>query len=78
MSSLAVIFLILILATNALLVFVVIRPVKRLSDLATKVSLGDMNAGEFTATGKDEIADLVQSFGRMKKSLVEAMKMLAG
>ena len=76
MSSLAAIFIILLIAINALLVFVVIRPVNHLSSLASKVSLGDMDAGNFEMSGKDEIAELSHSFARMKKSLVEAMKML--
>lgn len=76
MSSLAVIFVILLIAINALLVFVVIRPVNRLSSLASKVSLGDLEAGNFEISGKDEIAELSHSFARMKKSLIEAMKML--
>jgi HAMP domain-containing protein len=76
MSSLAAIFVLLALAINALLILLVIRPVKRLSSMATKVSLGKLDAGEFQIAGKDEIAELSHSFDRMKKSLVEAMNML--
>jgi HAMP domain-containing protein len=76
MSSLAATFVVFVLAISALLIFLVIRPVKRLSSLATKVSLGDLEAGEFQIAGRDEIAELSHSFDRMRKSLVEAMKML--
>ena len=35
-----------------------------------------MDVPDFHATGKDEIGTLSDSFNRMKKSLVQAMKML--
>ncbi len=53
-----------------------IRPVNQLSKLATDVSMGNSEIAEFPATGKDEIGELSQSFNRMGRSLVEAMKML--
>jgi HAMP domain-containing protein len=76
MLSLAAIFLVLIIAINAMLMFLIIRPVNRLSNLASEVSLGNLDAPDFHASGKDEIATLAQSFGRMRKSLVEAIRML--
>lgn len=78
MISLAAVFGILLVAINALLVSMVIRPVKRLSGMATSVSLGNSEICEFPASGKDEIAELSYSFNRMARSLVEAMKMLRG
>ena len=69
-------FAFLFLALNLLLYFLVVRPVRTLAGIADKVSLGDMNAPEFAAAGNDEIATLAQSFGRMRKSLVQALKML--
>jgi HAMP domain-containing protein len=77
MSSLGVIFVVLLIAVNALLYFAVIRPVNQLSVTASKVSLGELDAGDFNVSGKDEIAELSHSFVRMKKSLVEAMNMLS-
>jgi HAMP domain-containing protein len=76
MISLAVVFGLLLVAINALLIFLVIRPVNRLSTMATSVSLGHSDISEFPVSGKDEIAELAQSFNRMGRSLVEAMKML--
>jgi len=61
---------------NVLLVTLVIRPVNRLARLADRVSLGDMEAEEFRVKGRDEIATLAESFSRMRKSLVHALKML--
>jgi HAMP domain-containing protein len=76
MLSLAAVFGVLLVAINALLIFLVIRPVNRLSSMASSVSLGNSEIGELPVTGKDEIAELAQSFNRMGRSLVEAMKML--
>jgi HAMP domain-containing protein len=61
---------------NGMLYWLVIRPVRRLAAIADRVSLGDLNAPQFTAGGRDEIGVLAQSFTRMRKSLVQAMKML--
>ena len=76
MISLAAVFALLAVAINALLIFLVVRPVNRLSAMATNVSLGNSEISEFPVSGKDEIAELSQSFNRMGRSLVEAMKML--
>jgi protein-histidine pros-kinase len=76
MLSLAVIFLVLIAAINALLFYLVIRPVNRLSNIASQVSLGNVDVPDYKASGKDEIATLAEAFARMRKSLVKAMKML--
>jgi protein-histidine pros-kinase len=76
MFSLAAIFVLLFIAVNAMLVYLVTRPVNQLSSLANQVSLGDLNAPEFERAGKDEISELAASFSRMRKSLVEALKML--
>jgi protein-histidine pros-kinase len=40
------------------------------------VSLGAMDAAEFKARSRDEIGVLTEAIGRMKTSLVQAMKML--
>jgi protein-histidine pros-kinase len=76
MLSLAGVFVGIFLALNAMLIFLVTRRVNRLSKLADEVSLGNMGAPEFQVSGKDEIAELAESFGRMRKSLAQAIKML--
>jgi HAMP domain-containing protein len=76
MLSLAAVFLVLIGAINGMLMFLIIRPVNRLSNIASEVSLGNLEVPDFKATGKDEIANLAESFTRMRKSLVEAIRML--
>ena len=61
---------------NVMLYWFVIRRVKRLSKLADEVSLGNLDAGEFQTRSKDEIGVLTEALGRMKTSMVQAIKML--
>jgi len=69
-------FLFLFLLLNALLSLLVVRPVRRLASIADEVSTGNMDAPDFPSKGGDEISVLGTSFNRMRRSLVEAMKML--
>jgi len=59
-----------------MLPLIVIRRVTRLSAVADQVSLGNMDAGDFRSRSRDEIGTLTEALGRMKVSLVQAMKML--
>jgi HAMP domain-containing protein len=54
----------------------VIRRITRLAAIADEVSLGNLDAGEFKSRSHDEIGVLTGALGRMKVSLVQAMKML--
>ena len=50
----------------------------RLARLADRVSLGELSAPGFASGAHDEIGRLAASFTRMRRSLVQAMKMLEG
>ena len=76
MALLTAVFVTIALVLNGMLWWLVIRPVTRLSSLADRVSLGELRAPAFAAASRDEIGVLAQSFSRMRKSLVQAMKML--
>lgn len=76
MASLTAVFVVIGLALNLMLWKLVIQPVSRLSKIADSVSLGDMSAPEFATGSRDEIGTLAESFSRMRKSLVQALKML--
>jgi len=76
MLSLTAIFLATFVLLNVMLYAMVIRRVTRLSALADQVSLGNFEAGEFRSRSRDEIGVLTEALGRMKTSLVQAMKML--
>lgn len=66
-----------ILITNILLKKVVIRPLKRIVNVANEVSTGNMEA-EFEHSSNDEIGMLATAFNRMKISLAMAMDILQG
>ena len=78
MGSLAAVFVAIFVLLNVMLYTMVIRRVTQLAGIADQVSLGNMDAGEFKTTSKDEIGVLTEAMGRMKASLVQAMKMLEG
>jgi protein-histidine pros-kinase len=76
MISLAAVFLATFVLLNVMLHMIVIRRVTRLAAIADQVSLGNLEAGEFRTRSKDEIGVLTEALGRMKTSLVQALKML--
>jgi len=76
MLSLAGVFVFVAIVLNVMLVYMVIRPVSRLAKLADQASLGNTDVPDFHVRSRDEIRTLADSFNRMKKSVVQAMKML--
>jgi protein-histidine pros-kinase len=76
LAGLAAVFVVIIVLLNLLLHFVIVKPVRRISAIASEVSLGNMDAPEFPVRGRDEIASLAESFNRMRRSLANAMKLL--
>jgi len=75
-GSLVGVFLVVGVVLNVMIWYVVVRPVTQLSELANRVSQGEMDAPEFTTRSRDEIGVLAESFSRMRTSVVQAMKML--
>ena len=73
---LVVIFAVVFVVLNLLLHYLVIEPVKRVSAMADKVSLGEEDVEAFVKPGKDEISSLSVSFNRMRESLKHAMEMI--
>jgi len=76
MISLSLTFAALILATNLILMVLIIRPVRRLAYVANQVSTGQMEGAELPVRGKDEIAELTASFNRLLTSLGKALRLL--
>ena len=76
LGALVGVFAVTIVLMNLLLHFVIVKPVRRISAIASEVSLGNMDAPEVVVRGHDEIASLAQSFNRMRRSLANAMKLL--
>ncbi len=75
-TSLIAVFVGVGLVLNLMIWAVVVRPVTQLSQLADRVSQGDLEAPEFARKSRDEIGVLADSFARMRASVVQAMKML--
>ena len=65
-----------LLAIDAALYFVVLRPVARLSAMADRVSHGELDIPELPLKGNDEITALTASFNRMYVTVVKALRML--
>jgi protein-histidine pros-kinase len=61
---------------NLLLWWMFIRPVAKISALADQISLGAVDAVDFEARSRDEIGSLATALSRMRRSLLQAMRML--
>lgn len=75
-GSLVGVLLALALLLNGLLWWLCIRPLTRISSLADRISLGEVNAPDFAGAGRDEIGQLASAVARMRQSLVHALRML--
>ena len=71
-------FVITIVALDAALYLLVIRPLHKVSTAADRISKGETELPELEVRGKDEISDVTASFNRMHVSLAKALKMLEG
>jgi protein-histidine pros-kinase len=69
-------FLVTLVVMNLLLRFTVVAPIRRLSAMADEVSMGNFDVPEVNIKGRDEVAQLSASFGRMRISLKRAMSIL--
>ena len=76
MGMLSAVFASIAVVLNLMLWWLVIRPVMQLSSIADRVSLGELGAPAFNAAARDEIGRLAVSFSRMRKSLVQALRLL--
>jgi HAMP domain-containing protein len=76
MGSLAAVLVAIGMILNLMLWLLIIRPVTRISALADRISLGALDAPDFAIAGHDEIRTLAESLSRMRKSMVQALKLL--
>jgi HAMP domain-containing protein len=67
----------LLVIVNAVVYWMVIRPLRQMTRYADEVSLGQAAGVTFTG-GNDEIGALGEAFERMRKSLDKAMKLIGG
>jgi HAMP domain-containing protein len=68
--------LVMLTALDAALYLLVLRPLKRVSQAADRISKGETELPELEVKGKDEIAEVTASFNRMHVSLAKALRML--
>lgn len=73
--SIGALFATLFVVANALIWVIVLKPIKRISEIAGKVSEGDLST-QFEPRGNDEIAGLARAFERMRRSLERSMSLL--
>lgn len=78
MASLAGVFVVVFIVLNLMLSWMIVRPIRRMSQAADKISTGDFDVPEFSSKGRDEVAVLGSSFNRMRRSLEKAMQMIDG
>ena len=76
--SVGAIFFAVIVAIDAGIYLIVIRPLRLVSSSADRISTGEIDQAPLPVKGKDEIADVTTSFNRMHTSLKKAMEMLNG
>ena len=76
LASLVGIFAFILVLLNLLLWYTILRPIRRLSQMADAVSMGDLEAPEVRLGSRDEVGVLAGSFNRMRISLVKALKLL--
>ncbi len=76
MASLAAVFAVVFVVLNLMLSWLIVHPIRRMSQAADKISTGDFDVPEFADGGKDEVAVLGSAFNRMRRSLDKAMQMI--
>lgn len=76
MASLAGVFVVVFIVLNIMLSWLIVRPIRKMSLAADKISTGEFTVPEFNENGKDEMAVLGSSFNRMRRSLEKAMQMI--
>jgi protein-histidine pros-kinase len=76
MAIVAATYVLIGIIMNLLLNVFVVKPVKKMSEYATEVSMGSLDTPELNVKGKDEISSLSRSFNRMQRSLKSAVAII--
>lgn len=76
--SLSAIFLATIILIDIAMFFIVIRPLRKVSAAADRISKGELHLPQLEVKGKDEISQVTASFNRMHTSLIKAFELLNG
>ncbi len=76
MVILTAIFVLFAIAINVMIRSMITSKISKMIEVADQISKGDQGAPEFDLSGNDEMAELSNSFQRLRISLSKAMKML--
>jgi HAMP domain-containing protein len=76
MIALSAAFLAILLAVDLVLYFLILKPVRKLSAVADRVSMGQFEDAELPVRGKDEMDQLTASFNRLFVTVTKALRML--
>ena len=76
MASLAGVFIVLFVILNIMLSVLIVRPIRKMSAAADKISVGELDIPELSESGRDEVALLGKSFNRMRRSLEKAISLI--
>jgi methyl-accepting chemotaxis protein len=75
-SAVGAVFFAVFFALNVMLDRMIVRPVSEMAKAADAVSIGDFSVPEFSGKSADEIGVLGVAFNRMRRSTVEAIKLI--
>jgi len=75
-SSFFAIFIVIFVILNLMITYLIINPIRRISQSANIISNGEFGEPELSESGKDEMSVLSSSFNRMRRSLEKAMQMM--
>jgi methyl-accepting chemotaxis protein len=76
MLALTIVFIVLFVILNVMLSFLIVRPIRQMSQAADQISTGNMDVADLRESGKDEVSLLARSFNRMRRSLEKAIQLI--
>jgi protein-histidine pros-kinase len=76
MTALTIVFVVLFILLNVMLSFLVVRPIRLMSQAADQISTGNTDVADLKEKGKDEVAQLAKAFNRMRRSLEKAIQLI--
>ena len=76
MTALTIVFVVLFVLLNVMLSFLVVRPIRMMSQAADQISTGNTDVADLKEKGRDEVAQLAKAFNRMRRSLEKAIQLI--
>ncbi len=76
MGSLGAVLLVLFIILNIMLSLLIVRPIRKMSAAADKISIGALDIPDLPEAGRDEVSQLGQAFNRMRRSLEKAIALI--